>query len=175
MTSAYLYDVCLPVWRLPTCTMSGCIMSFYLCYDDCSTEWRLPICMMPASLYSSMSGFLYLNMISCDLYNMISCCLNKISMPVCFLPLYMMSGYFTNVAWLPPYYVGLPLWYLPTCSSSAYLYYVCSAVWCLPTCMAFAYSIMSVYLYHVCLPVLCLINCVMSAYLYYVWLLTGIP
>jgi hypothetical protein len=122
--TAQLNDVCIFVWYLPTCCMSGFVASAYLCYVCLNYVFLFVLWMLnwmtSAYLYNacllvhSMSGFLYQHMVSCYLYNLISCCLNKICMPVWFLPPCRMSGYFTNVAWLP-------VLCRATCMTSAYL------------------------------------------------------
>ncbi len=95
MMSSYLYDVCLRILCLPILCLLICVMTAQL-NDVCLPVWCLPTC--------SMSGFLYLQVISC--------CPDKICIPVwCLSTLPMLAGSL--------YYVGLHVWCLPTCSMSA--------------------------------------------------------
>jgi hypothetical protein len=168
------------LWCLPICMKSTCV------YHFCLRVWCLLNCTMSAQLYACLpcmvfptrmiSTFLYIRclfncMMSdqlCDVYtNMISaqlydvCSTGNVCPPVWFLPSCVMSVYL--------YGVFLSVWYLPTCllnwmiCSTVYLTTcdVCSTVWCLPIFMTSSSP-----LYGVCSTVWCLPNC-MTCYLYY--------
>ncbi len=145
MMSAYLYDVFLPVWRLPTCIcLLNCVMSARLC-AACTAVWYA-YWMMSANLYS----FSYLHDFCSTVWCLFTCMKSVHLHDVC-------SSLWYFPAYL--YEVSSTARNLFNTMMTVYLYDVCFIVWCPPTCMIFSY------LYDAWLPGLCLLNWMMSAHL----------
>jgi hypothetical protein len=172
MMSAYLYDVFLPVWclptywcllkmvwSLPTCVMCStgwylptCIlfptyMISALLYDVCLLVWSLPTCMMSAHLYDI---FLLTCMRSAQLHE------------ICLTPWWQYTCMMSALL----YDVRLPVWCFPTFIMPGYLDYVFSTEWCLLTSRMSANFYICLLLWCGPLPSWkCGLNCLLSAYL----------
>jgi hypothetical protein len=148
------YDVSLPLWSLPICTV-WClpiwIMSSQL-RDVCLPVWCLSTCIM-----STHPNFFLLY---CNYVWILVTCLPICIMYACFYFVFLPVSCLVN--WLMSAYLIMPTFFylcLHTCIQSAVLYHVCLPVWRLPT------SIMYAWLYYVFLSVLWLPNWMTSAYL----------